>query len=135
MRSWHAQKRYLETHYRNLDGVRFRPTGQPATTVPTSTGPLEFTRQTRLHGLTCLVTAAAGDATVGNAIDELLALRYSKDKITGTAESGRHRVRQLTFGPIDHSTGNSRTPAELEAWDEVWKDYLRMLGGVLEFRD
>lgn len=24
MRSWHARKRYLETHYRNLDGVRFR---------------------------------------------------------------------------------------------------------------
>lgn len=131
MRDWHARKRYLHAHYSNLDGVRFRPTGEPATTVQTSTGPLVFTTSTRLHGLTCLVTEAAGNATAGNAIDELLTLRYSKDPCTDTAESGRHKVRQLKFGPRDRATGKSRTRAELEAWDEVWKHYLHMLGGVL----
>lgn len=61
LRSWHAQKRYLEEHYRNFDGVRIRPTGEPATTVQTSSGPLEFTSHTRLrlptigstHEVTC----------------------------------------------------------------------------------
>lgn len=132
MRDWHARKRYLHEHYRNLDGVRFRPTGEPATTAQTPSGPLVFTTSTRLHGLTCLVTEAPG-ATLGNAIDELLALRYSKESSTDTAEWGRHRVRQLTFGPIDWSTREPRTPAELESWDEVWKHYLHMLRGMLKY--
>jgi hypothetical protein len=132
MRDWHKRKKYLHKHYSNLDGVRFRPTGEPPTTVQTSSGPLVFETSTRLHGLKCLVTEAPG-ATLGNAIDELLTLRYSKEPSTDTAEWGRYRVRQLTFGPIDWSTGAQRTPAELEAWDEVWKHYRHMLGGVLEF--
>lgn len=131
MRDWHARKRYLHEHYRHLDGVRFRPTGEPSTTVQTSTGPLVFTKSTRLHGLTCLVTDAAGNATAGNAIDELLTLRYSKGPSTDTAEWGRHKVRQVKFGPIDWSTGERRPSAQLEAWDEAWKHYLHMLGGAL----
>lgn len=130
MRDWHARKRYLHEHYRNLDGVRFRPTGEPATTVQTPSGPIVFTTSTRLHGLKCLVTEAPG-ATLGNAIDELLTLRYSQDPSTDTAEYGRYRVRQRRFGSIDWSTGERRSAVELEACDDVWKYYLHVLGGVL----
>lgn len=132
MRSWHAQKRYLQEHYRNLGGVRFRPTGEPLTTVQTSSGPLEFTSLTRLYGLTCLVTSAAGDPTVGNAIDELQMLRYSKQRVAGAPAGGRYRVRQQMFGIRHPATRESKTSAELEAEDEVWPGYLRALRGLLK---
>ncbi|WP_152351523.1 hypothetical protein [Brachybacterium subflavum] len=127
MQFWHKRNLYLKEHYSHLDGVRFRPTGEPPQTVEGTTGPLVFTSSTRLHGLTCLVTDASGDAAVGNAIDELLNLRYSQEPTTETAEWGRHRVRQVMFGPIDHSRGEPRTPAELQTWDEAWKEYRRVL--------
>lgn len=130
MRDWHAQKRYLREHYRHLDRVRLRPTGEPATTVQTPTGPLVFTTSTRLDGLDCLVTDAPG-ATAGNAIDELLTLRYSKKPSTDTAEGGRHRVRPRAFGARHLATREMKTSAELEVEDEMWQDYLRMLGRVL----
>ncbi|HEX7351627.1 hypothetical protein [Brachybacterium sp.] len=81
--------------------------------------------------MTSLVTAAAGDAAVGNAIDELLTLRYSKGSITDTAEWGRHRVRQQAFGLRHRATGELKTSAELEVEDDVWKHYLRTLRGML----
>ncbi|MGP9747456.1 hypothetical protein [Brachybacterium sp. AOP29-B2-41] len=127
MRDWHKRKKYLHEHYRHLDGVRFRPTGEPPRTVQTPSGPLVFTNSTRVQGLKCLVNEAPSNAAVGNAIDELLTLRYSDEPTTGTAECGRFRVRQRAFGMRHPATGEQKTPAELEAEDQVWKDYQHQL--------
>lgn len=124
MELWDARNRYLRAHYRNLDGVRLRPTGEPISSVEPPTGPFHFETLNWVQGLPCLVDEAAGDAAVGNAIDELLTLRYSQEPVTDTAEWGRHRVRQRIWDP--------RNPAAvLEQVDEVWKSYRRTLKGML----
>ncbi len=126
MELWDARDRYLRAHYRNLDGVRLRPVGEPNSSVETPTGPLHFETLTWVQGLPCLVDQAAGDATVGNAIDELLTLRYSQESMTETAEWGRYRVRQ--------SIWDWRSPRRvLEQADEVWRDYRRTLNGMLQY--
>lgn len=126
MELWDARNRYLKRHYRNLDGVRLRPAGEPIRSVETTTGPLRFETLNWVQGLPCLVDEAAGDATVGNAIDELLTLRYSQEPSTDTAEWGRHRVRQRLW--------DWRLPADvLEQADEEWTAYRRTLKGVLPY--
>lgn len=120
MRDWHARKRYLNEHYRDLDGVRLRPTDEPPRTVQTSSGPLVFTPSARVHGLECLVNDAVRNAAVGNAIDELLTVRYSKEPTTDTAEGGRYRVRQLAS-----PTGPRFAVPEVE--DSAWKAFRHTL--------
>lgn len=134
MRTWHAQKAYLKEHYREYDNVRFRHDDKaPPTTVETTSGPLVFTTSAIVSGLECRVPEALRNASVGNAIDELLTLRYSTGRVTDTAEGGRHRVRQRAFPLHVGEPWRRRSYEELEAKDEEWKNYLHMLGGVLEY--
>lgn len=125
MQSWQARTRYLNEHYRNFTGVRLRPTGEPPQTVQTSSGPLVFGTSAMVDGLDCLMKDAVGDAAVGNAIDELLTLRYSRDPITDTAIEGRDYVRRAAF-----PSGPSFPLSETE--DSAWKHFRHTLKGWLK---
>jgi len=125
MRFWQARTGYLKEHYKNFDGVRLRPTGEPPQTVPTASGPLVFKTSAMVRGLDCHVDDAVGNAAVGNAIDELLTLRYSRKLTTDTAEGGRSRVRQVA------SLSGPSFPLP-EGEDSTWTHFRRTLKGWLK---
>lgn len=91
LRSWHEQKRYVEEHYHNPNGVRFRPTGEPAMTVQTSSGPLEFTNLTRLYGLRCFLVPGP---------QQLRFCSSSHSRFHCARSSTVHLFKPPHFGPV-----------------------------------
>jgi hypothetical protein len=113
MQNWHTRVKYLQEHYTDFSAVRMRPTGDPLETVMTSSGPLTFETRARLSELPCLVPEAPRDPAVGNAIDELLGLRFSKRFTIDTAASGRYWAAKRYVMP--------------ESGDEVWDAFVHLL--------
>lgn len=99
-----SEKRYrvLKRMFPDVSSLRFRASERPPTfgQLPLNDR-LEFKSMDIVSTLPIRVTAALGNSTVGNALDEMLALRYAPLAKESRAMSGRRRVRASCPGEED----------------------------------